>query len=46
MSNILILTCVGVGHVFRDIAIARELKKLLPLGYETIFASEDNAFNW
>ena len=45
MPNILILTSVvGGGHVFRDIAIASELKKLLPLGYEIIFASGANAF--
>ncbi|WDN87862.1 UDP-N-acetylglucosamine--N-acetylmuramyl-(pentapeptide) pyrophosphoryl-undecaprenol N-acetylglucosamine transferase [Desulfosarcina sp. BuS5] len=45
MPNILILTSVvGGGHVFRDIAIAIELKKLLPPGYEFIFVSGDNAF--
>ena len=45
MSNILILTSVvGGGHVFRDIAIAGELKKMLPSEYEFVFASGGNAF--
>jgi len=35
---------VGGGHVFRDIAIAKELKKLLPENYEIIFASGGNAY--
>jgi UDP-N-acetylglucosamine:LPS N-acetylglucosamine transferase len=45
MPNILIFTSVvGGGHVFRDLAIAQELKKILPSGYEIIFASGGNAF--
>lgn len=45
MSNILILTSVvGGGHVFRDVAIAGELKKTLPSEYEFVFASGGNAF--
>ncbi len=45
MPNILILTSVvGGGHVFRDIAIAGELKQLLPSEYEFVFASGGNAF--
>jgi UDP:flavonoid glycosyltransferase YjiC (YdhE family) len=30
--------------VFRDLAIAQELKKILPSGYEIIFASGGNAY--
>ena len=45
MPNILILTSgVGGGHVFRDLAIAQELKKILPSRYEIIFASGGNAY--
>lgn len=45
MPKILIMTSVvGGGHVFRDIAIAKELKKLLPENYEIIFASGGNAY--
>jgi UDP-N-acetylglucosamine:LPS N-acetylglucosamine transferase len=45
MPNILMMTSViGGGHVFRDLAIARELKKILPSGYKIIFASGGNAY--
>jgi len=45
MPNILILTSVvGGGHVFRDLAIGQELKKILPSRYEIIFASGGNAY--
>lgn len=45
MPNILIMTSVvGGGHVFRDLAIAQELKKILPSGYGIIFASGGNAY--
>jgi hypothetical protein len=45
MPNILILTSVvGGGHVFRDLAIAQELRRILPSGYEIIFASGGNAY--
>jgi UDP-N-acetylglucosamine:LPS N-acetylglucosamine transferase len=45
MPNILIFTSVvGGGHVFRDLAIAQELKKILPSGYEIIFSSGGNAY--
>jgi len=45
MPTILIMTSVvGGGHVFRDLAIAQELKKLLPSSYEIIFASGGNAY--
>ena len=45
MSYILILTSVvGGGHVFRDLAIAQELKKILPARYEMVFASGGNAY--
>jgi len=45
MSNILILTSVvGGGHVFRDLAIAQELKKILPLEDKILFASGGNAY--
>jgi UDP-N-acetylglucosamine:LPS N-acetylglucosamine transferase len=45
MPKILIMTSVvGGGHVFRDLAIAQELKKILPSGYEIIFASGGNAY--
>jgi UDP-N-acetylglucosamine:LPS N-acetylglucosamine transferase len=45
MPTILILTSVvGGGHVFRDLAIAHELKKILPSEYEIIFASGGNAY--
>ena len=45
MPRILILTSVvGGGHVFRDIAISSELKKLLPPDYEFVFASGGNAY--
>jgi len=44
MPKILIMTSVvGGGHVFRDLAIAQELKKILPSRYEIIFASGGNA---
>ena len=36
---------VGGGHVFRDLAIAQELKKILPSHYEIIFASGGNAYD-
>jgi UDP:flavonoid glycosyltransferase YjiC (YdhE family) len=45
MPKILIMTsAVGGGHVFRDLAIAKELGKILPTGYEVIFASGGNAY--
>jgi UDP-N-acetylglucosamine:LPS N-acetylglucosamine transferase len=45
MPKILIMTSVvGGGHVFRDLAIAQELKKKLPSRYEIIFASGGNAY--
>ncbi len=45
MPNILMMTgVIGGGHVFRDLAIAQELKKILPSGYEIIFVSGGNAF--
>lgn len=45
MPNIILMTSViGGGHVFRDMAIAAELKKLLPSDYEIIFASGGNAY--
>ena len=45
MPNIIIMTSViGGGHVFRDMAIAEELKKILPSDYEIIFASGGNAY--
>lgn len=37
-------SAVGGGHVFRDLAIAQELKKILPSRYEIIFASGGNAY--
>jgi len=45
MPKILILTSVvGGGHVFRDIAIATELRKMISPEYEIIFVSGGNAF--
>jgi len=45
MPKVLIMTSViGGGHVFRDLAIAQELKKIMPSGYEFIFASGGNAY--
>jgi len=45
MPKILIMTSVvGGGHVFRDLAIAQELKIILPSHYEIIFASGGNAY--
>ncbi len=45
MPKILIMTSVfGGGHVFRDVAIAEELKKALPSDFEIIFASGGNAY--
>ncbi len=45
MPNILMVTSViGGGHVFRDLAIAQELKKILPSSYEILFASGGNAY--
>jgi UDP:flavonoid glycosyltransferase YjiC (YdhE family) len=45
MPKILIMTsAVGGGRVFRDLAIAKELGKILPTGYEVIFASGGNAY--
>jgi len=45
MPKILIMTSIiGGGHVFRDLAIAQELKKILPSDYECIFASGGNAY--
>ena len=39
MPNILIMTSIfGGGHVFRDVAIDEELKKILPPDFEIIFA--------
>ncbi len=45
MPNVLMVTSViGGGHVFRDLAIAQELKKILPSSYEIIFVSGGNAY--
>jgi UDP-N-acetylglucosamine:LPS N-acetylglucosamine transferase len=45
MPNILILSCVvGGGHVFRDIAITSELKKIIPPEYNFIFATGGHAY--
>jgi len=45
MPVILVLTSVvGGGHVFRDIAIAKELKKRIPSDHEIVFASGGNAY--
>ncbi len=45
MPKILMMTSVvGGGHVFRDLAIAQELKKILPADNEIIFASGGNAY--
>ncbi len=46
MNRILILTSViGGGHVFRDVAIAKELEKNLPEDYEIIYASGGQAYD-
>jgi UDP-N-acetylglucosamine:LPS N-acetylglucosamine transferase len=45
MPKLLVMTSVvGGGHVFRDLAIAQALKKILPSGYEIVFASGGNAY--
>ncbi len=44
-TRVLILTsCVGGGHVFRDLAIARELACNLPPDHEIVFASGGAAY--
>jgi UDP-N-acetylglucosamine:LPS N-acetylglucosamine transferase len=44
-QTILILTsCIGGGHVFRDLAIGRELERILPPGHDVVFASGGAAY--
>ena len=43
--HVLVLTsCLGGGHVFRDLAIGRELERLLPPGHRIVFASGGAAY--
>jgi UDP-N-acetylglucosamine:LPS N-acetylglucosamine transferase len=45
MPNILYFSSViGGGHVFRDLAIGRALRDMLPEGHDVVFASGGNAF--